>query len=638
MCGIAGLYHLQKGKIPHLESRLKMMNQLLRHRGPDGEGIWVNTVSSLGLGHQRLSIIDLSQHANQPMIGQNGTVIVFNGEIYNHLELRKILSSRWDFYTASDTEVILAAYAVFGVECVKHLKGMFSFAIWDGKKLFCARDHFGIKPFYFLEQDDIFYFASETKAILPFLESIQTNEKGFSEYMTFQYPLSTQTLFEGIQQLLPAHAMIVDENGMRSWQYWDVNFEVDNSISEEMCYSKLAELLDESIRMHLRADVPIAAYLSGGIDSSLIGILASQNQKQEVPFFHGRFLEDIRYDESVYAQSVADETQNPLFIKNISASEFQSHIQKIIYHMDFPVAGPGVFPQYMVSELASKTNKVILGGQGGDEIFGGYARYLIAFFEQCLKAEIEGKTTKNFNLSLLSQNLELLNHYKPMMQQFWQKGLFDSFEKRYYQLIDRSHDFLDAIALDKDEKERCFQNFLSIFDALKFSNADECFNAMLHFDMKTSLPGLLHVEDRVSMAHGLESRVPFLYWPLIEFLAKLPVHLKFKNGQMKSLLLHQYKDVLPEPIRTRKDKMGFPVPMTEWMHGELKEFILDTLISGRNRKNSRINYDSAIKVCESKGAFSRQLWGLFCFELWQQEYHDKQNITRSFLNKEVAQI
>jgi asparagine synthase (glutamine-hydrolysing) len=638
MCGIAGIYHLKNGILTNLENALNKMSYLLQHRGPDGQGKWINTESSIGLAHQRLSIIDLSQHANQPMVGQNGIVITFNGEIYNHIELRQSLSSRWDFYTSSDTEVILAAYAVYGLDCVKHLKGMFSFAIWDGTQLFCARDHFGIKPFYYSEINDVFYFASETKALLPFLPSISTHPLAFNEYMTFQYPLGPQTLFEGIQQLEPAHAMVLDANGKRIWRYWDVNFEVDHSISEEMCYLKLSELLDESIKMHMRADVPIAAYVSGGIDSSLIGILATQNQKQAIPFFHGRFLEDIRYDESTYAHHVAEKTQNPLFVKNITANEFQTHIDKIMYHMDFPVAGPGVFPQYMVSELAAKTNKVILGGQGGDEIFGGYARYLIAFFEQCLKAEIEGRTSKHFNLGLLSGHLELLEHYKPMMKQFWQKGLFDSFEQRYYQLIDRSHDFSDAFILEKNDKENCYQNFQEIFDALKFSNSDACFNAMLNFDMKTSLPGLLHVEDRVSMAHGLESRVPFLYWPLVEFLATLPIHLKFKNGQMKSLLLNCYQNELPESIRNRKDKMGFPVPLTEWMHSELKEFMLDILISGKNRSHSKINYDSAIRVCETEGVFSRKIWGLFCLELWQQQFHDKQNAFKSFLNKEVVKI
>ncbi|HBB52433.1 MAG TPA: asparagine synthase (glutamine-hydrolyzing), partial [Legionellales bacterium] len=271
MCGIAGLFHFKNEGILALDSSLKMMNRLLQHRGPDGQGIWLNPKKNMGLAHQRLSIIDLSEHASQPMVGQNGFVITFNGEIYNHIELRQSLSSRWDFYTASDTEVILAAYAVYGMDCVKHLKGMFSFAIWDGEQLFCARDHFGIKPFYFSEINDVFYFASEPKALLPFLPLITTNSKGFTEYMTFQYSLGSQTLFEGVEQLEPAHAMVLNSNGKRIWRYWDANFEVDNSISEEMCNLKLSELLDESIRMHLRADVPIAAYVSGGIDSSLIG-------------------------------------------------------------------------------------------------------------------------------------------------------------------------------------------------------------------------------------------------------------------------------------------------------------------------------------------------------------------------------
>lgn len=638
MCGIAGIYHLQQAPIVDLNRSLVRMNQLLAHRGPDGQGIWTNVSQSIGLAHRRLSIIDLSEHATQPMVSAPGFVISFNGEIYNHHELRASLSSHWDFQTQSDTEVILAAYAVYGVDCVKHLKGMFSFAIWDGQQLFCARDHFGIKPFYYTEQQNHFYFASETKALLPFLSSISTHRTAFNEYMTFQCAIGQQTLFDGVYQLEPAHAMLLSPKGKKVWRYWDIHFEEDNHISEEMCYQKLSELIDEAISMHMRADVPVAAYVSGGVDSSLIGILASQKQNQALPFFHGRFLEDIAYDESAYAHLVAEKTGNPLYVKDITAFEFSSKINDIIYYMDFPVAGPGVFPQYMVSEMAAKEVKVILGGQGGDEIFGGYARYLIAYFEQCIKAELEGNTTKDLNLSILSQHLEVLNAYKPMMKQFFKSGLFESFEKRYFNLINRSNDFSDSFMMSDDAKENCYQAYLDIFNPLEFAKPNSCFNGMLHFDMKTSLPGLLHVEDRVSMAHGLESRVPFLYWPLVEFVAKIPTSLKFSNGQMKHLLLKNYANILPKPIRERKDKMGFPVPLSEWMQGELKTFIMDILISGKNRHHSNLNYDSVITSCEQNGIFSRKVWGLFCLELWQQQFHDKSTLFKHSSSSETIKI
>src|SRR3990167_1297747 len=461
MCGIAGIYQFKSAPIVALEHKLQVMNQLIAHRGPDDQGVWMEKNQTVGLAHRRLSIIDLSDDAHQPMLAPTGEVIVYNGEIYNYVELRDSLARHWTFRTHSDTEVILAAYKVYGVDCVNHFKGMFAFAIWDGIQLFCARDHFGIKPFYYTIQDNCFIFASESKALLPFLPAIVTSRQAFVEYITFQYPMKNRTLFQGVYQLEPAHAMLVTSQGEKMWRFWDVHYHIDYAHTPTYFYKKLETILHESIQMHTRADVDIGAYVSGGIDSSLIGIMATQQMNQSMPFFHGRFLEDKQYDESEYATYASQLCGATLTICDITAQNFVDNFAQIIYHLDFPVAGPGVFPQYMVSEMAAKHVKVVLGGQGGDEIFGGYARYVIAYFEQCMKAAIEGNYKKgNFIVTAESiiPNLEVLNAYKPLLKQFWSQGLFESLEKRYFTLVNRGLDLDGEVSLTSLENKHVYED------------------------------------------------------------------------------------------------------------------------------------------------------------------------------------
>lgn len=645
MCGIAGLFSTQSAPVVQLEKKLQVMSDLIAHRGPDDKGIWVNPSHTVGLAHRRLSIIDLSQHAHQPMVSATGEVIIFNGEIYNYIELRKVLSPHWTFTTQSDTEVILAAYKVYGDDCVNHFKGMFAFAIWDKDRLFCARDHFGIKPFYYTEENNTFLFASESKALLPFLPAIKTDRQSFVEYITFQYPMGDRTLFRDVHQLEPAHAMVITAKGKKIWRYWDVHYHIDYDHTPAYFYNRLEELMAESIELHTRADVNIGAYVSGGVDSSLIGILATKQRNKAMPFFHGRFLESKAYDESEYAQYAAQLCGAQLNIKDMTSAEFEQTFSKIMYHLDFPVAGPGVFPQYMVSEMAAKQVKVVLGGQGGDEIFGGYARYVIAYFEQCMKAAIEGKYKKgNFVVSAESiiPNLEVLNAYKPLLKRFWSKGLFESLENRYFSLIDRGQDLDGEVILTDAEKKHVFNEFLDVFNVAKFEKAESYFDSMTHFDFKCLLPGLLHVEDRVSMAHGLEARVPFLYHPLIEFVSTVPANIKFADGRMKDMLKQTYKNILPQQIVNRKDKMGFPVPLNEWIQGSLKEFVYDILHTGlaRSKEDSFIDYKRIIDTIQHSGNFSRKVWGFLCYEMWQQVFHDKAAHYRSMLsdNKQYATI
>lgn len=641
MCGIAGVINKNRIEINNLRKKLQVMNQLISHRGPDDEGMWVSKDQSVGLAHRRLSIIDLSDHAHQPMLSPYGEVVVYNGEIYNHVELRQTLANHWTFKTRSDTEVILAAYKVYGVDCVKYFKGMFAFAIWDGEQLFCARDQFGIKPFYYLNQANEFYFASESKALLPFLPGISTDRVSFSEYITFQYPMGNKTLFKDVFQLEPAHALLVNRNGIKSWRYWDVHYHIDYDHTPTYFSNRLEEILHESIHLHMRSDVDVGAYVSGGIDSSLIGILATEEKKQAMPFFHGRFLEDKAYDESEYAHYAAKICDTQLHVADIKAQDFEDNFRRIIYHLDFPVAGPGVFPQYMVSQMASKHVKVVLGGQGGDEIFGGYARYLIAYFEQCMKAAIEGNYKKGqfvVTAESIIPNLEVLGAYKPLLKKFWSHGLFDSLEKRYFSLIDRGMDLDGEVILSPEEKEHVFNQFLQVYNVAKFEKAESYFDSMTHFDFKCLLPGLLHVEDRVSMAHGLEARVPFLYAPLIEFVSTVPANVKFADGRMKHMLKTTFANALPQQILNRKDKMGFPVPLNEWIQGDLKEFVYDILHTAAARQDNFIDYNVFIKNIGNAGQFSRKVWGFLCYEMWQQVFHDQAYRYRSLLQNDKELI
>jgi asparagine synthase (glutamine-hydrolysing) len=305
--------------------------------------------------------------------------------------------------------------------------------------------------------------------------------------------------------------MIVENGRIEIRRYWDIHYDIDFDHRQPYFERRLRELLNESLAIHLRSDVPIGAYVSGGVDSSLIAILAARADAQNRLGFHGRFTDYPGYDESSYAQIAAEKSGVNLHVLDITAQDFKDHIHDLIWHLDFPVAGPGSFPQFMVSELAAKHVKVVLGGQGGDEMFGGYARYLVAYFEQCIKAAIDGSyRSGNFVVTIESivPNLGLLREYKPMIQEFWRQGLFEDLDARYFRLIDRSSDMADEIDWNLLDKGHVLESFRAIFNSRTNVAHEAYFDKMTHFDFKCLLPALLHVEDRMSMAHGLESRVP----------------------------------------------------------------------------------------------------------------------------------
>jgi asparagine synthase (glutamine-hydrolysing) len=635
MCGIAGFVSLTQAPVANAQRALDVMSNLIAHRGPDGNSTWVSEDGTVGLAHRRLAIIDLSDGASQPMIGEAGRVISFNGEVYNYRELRARFTS-YRYRTNSDTETILAAHDEMGAEAPKALRGMFAYGLWDPmrSRFTLVRDRFGIKPLFYTIADGTLWFASEAKALLPFLDSVSTDPGALAEYLTFQYTIGEQTLFNGIKQLMPAHMLVV-ENGIVSIErYWDVTYEVDFGRDEAYFVDRVRQLVDESVDLHLRSDVEVGAYVSGGIDSSLLGVLAARLKGPGMKGFHGRFIEYPGYDESQYAHEAASMMGGELFVGDIGAADLIEHIRKVVYHLDYPVAGPGSFPQFMVSKHAAEHVKVVLGGQGGDEIFGGYARYLIAYLEQCIKAAIDG-TYKDGNfvvtIESIVPNLGLLREYTPLLQEFWREGLFGPLDQRFFRLIDRSTDMREEIDWSALDMAKVKDTFLGLFNSSSNVRHEAYFDRMTHFEFKTLLPALLHVEDRMSMAHGLESRVPLLDHPLVEFAATVPADVKFPGGKLKHLLRAAFHDSIPTKILDRRDKMGFPVPLKEWMSAETAEFAQDVFSNLKSVSREYINADAVLSNFANTGQFSRKTWALLSLELWQQEFHDRGAYFRSLV-------
>ena len=636
MCGICGAINLRGEPIPDLPARLEVMNDLIAHRGPDDAGTWAHERGHVGFGHRRLSIIDPSPAGHQPMRDEAGRWLTYNGEVYNYPELRAELGGSWR--SGTDTEVVMRAHDRWGAEALGHLRGMFAYALWDEaeQELLCVRDRFGIKPFYYAQVGDVLYFASEPKALLPFLPAIETDLEGLKDYLAFQFCLAGKTLFKGVRELLARPL----PPGARRHRSADVatGRSITTSTSttpRSTTRSASRALLAESVKLHLRSDVPVAAYLSGGLDSSTVASLASRSSSEQMKAFTGLFPEDDRYDESAYARDLAEWRDLDLREVEIGVDDFLGTIEDVVYHMDYPAAGPGSFPQYMVSQAASREAKVILGGQGGDEIFGGYTRYLIAYFEQCIKAAIDGTTQGgNFVVTYESiiPNLVALQNYKPLMKEFWRDGLFEDLDARYFRLINRAPQLSGEVDLDALGDYSPFETFKTIFNGDNVGH-ESYFDKMTHFDFKTLLPALLQVEDRVSMAHGLESRVPLLDHELVELAATIPADVKFSDGNMKHVYKRATRSMVPESIANRTDKMGFPVPLQEWMRGPAREFVTDVFAGERARGRDIFDNGKVLAGLERENRFGRQTWGLLCLELWQRAFHDREQSFKDLLTQ-----
>jgi len=632
MCGIVGLINKRGSKVEL--PIISHMADKIRHRGPDEEGHFIE--GSIGFYHKRLSIIDLVT-GRQPMTSEHLT-IVFNGEIYNYIELREALKkSGHVFRTNSDTEVILHMYLEYGPECISQLNGMFAFLIYDSrlKKIIAARDHFGIKPLYYYWAPDFLIYASEIKAILahPSVKA-EANYSAIQEYLIFQYVLSEETFFKGIYKLLPGHFQIIDLESFKSTtvKYWEPDFTVDTHHTEEFFVWRLRELLEETVKIQMRSDVQVGTYLSGGIDSSAVTILAAHNSPGELKTFTGAFREGPQFDEREYAQEVAEACKAKMYEVFPTEDDFIELLPRLIWHMDEPGAGPGLFPQYMVSNLARKEVKVVLGGQGGDEIFGGYTRYVIAYLEQALKGAIYQTNDEGEHIVTLKSilpNLPFLREYIPMLRRFWQANLFEPMDKRYFRLIDRTEGERNFLAKDfgaSFDLDGIFAKFQKTFN---HPNTLSYYNKMVHFDLVANLPSLLHVEDRVTMAVSLESRVPLLDYRIVELVASMPPAMKFKGAEMKYILKKSVKDILPPKILGRKDKMGFPVPLHLWARNRVRGFFKDILASTACRQRGLFNSEYVEKLIDEEAEFGRRLWGLINLELWFNVFIDNKSAIKS---------
>lgn len=627
MCGITGILHFDPVRGVD-DASLTAMTRALAHRGPDGEHVFVE--GALGFGHRRLAIIDPSERGRQPMrSGCARFVIVFNGAIYNYVELREELQGRGcTFQSMTDTEVLLELYARDGAACLERLNGMFAFAIWDRaeRTLFAARDRLGIKPFYFTVADNSFYFASEIKALIAGRAvTPEVDREGLADYLTFQFCLGGKTLFRSVRQLPPGETLTLRAGTVTTRRYWDLDFTVDESRPATEITASLRELLQDAARLQLRSDVPLGAHLSGGLDSTTVCALAAHAVTGRLQTFTGAFREGDAFDETAWARLAADAFGADPHEVYPTAADFVDFLPRLVYHMDEPAAGPGLFPQYAVSQLASRHVKVVLGGQGGDELFGGYTRYLIAYLEECIRGGIEGTQEQAayvVTFDTIVRNLPQINGYQPLLRHFWKDGVFESRDQRYFRLIDRSHDVAGQVSPEAFTAGSYLPSeaYRAIFND---GHSSSYINQMTRFDLKTLLPALLHVEDRTSMAASIESRVPLLDHRVVELTARLSPMLKYAGGHSKHILRDAMTGLVPNAILARRDKKGFPVPLDQWYRRPpVREFVADTMGSAASRQRGLFEASALDRLLDAERPYGRGLWGLLCLEIWLETFID----------------
>jgi asparagine synthase (glutamine-hydrolysing) len=603
MCGIAGQYCLD-GRDPD-KALLAAMSERLAHRGPDGEGTRI--CGSVGLVHRRLAIIDLSTEGLQPMTNEDGTLwLVFNGEIYNYPELRdELVVKGHRFHSHSDTEVILHAYEQWGTECLSRFNGMWAFALWDGKQeqLFCARDRMGIKPFYYTQAGGSFLFASEIKALLAHPDAGKhPDARTLGTFLTWGVQdHSGRTMFEGILQLPPAHAMIVKQAGPdRQFRYWDVkvNPAIHAGITDSEASSCLLDILRDATRIHLRSDVAVGTCLSGGIDSSTLTVLINDIIRREAPASVGArqktfsaVFSDKRFDESRFIDEIVATTGVDAHRVEPSPEQLWDDIDRLVYMQDEPFGSLSIYAQYCVMRLAQENVKVVLDGQGADELLAGYLAYQGSY------------------IGMLFRSLH------------WWTGL-----KELSGSIGRHGGFFRSAAGQLRERKK--RRSLLKCPGEKIARYNGNLDSVLFRELtSTNLPALLHYEDRNSMAFSIESRVPFLDYRFVEYVASLPLDQKIRAGVTKISLRNAIKGIVPESIRCRMDKMGFVTPEEVWMREDLRPFVLEVLSSDAFR--ARPYWDPGavtrnyLAFLDGKSKYSPEIWRIICSELWFRKFFDQ---------------
>jgi len=586
MCGLVGIFQ----KKPVDKKVLQDMTRVMTHRGPDDEGIVI--YKNVGLGHRRLSIIDLSAAGHQPMFNEDKTLaIVFNGEIYNFQDIKKKLQKKHRFCSHSDTEVITHAYEEWGKDCVKRFNGMWAFVIYDKKKksFFVSRDRLGIRPLYYYFDKEKFICASEIKAILKYPGiKAELNFNALNEYFTFQNIFSSETLFKHIFLLEAGHNLYLKEGKLENQQYWDASF-VKRDLNMSQWKEKIFETIKNSVWRHLIADVPVGTLLSGGMDSSTIAYFAAQKNPKFFTFSGGFDLEkaverEAGLDERKYAEIVARKVSSEHYENVLHPTSVKLAMPKLIWHLeDLRLAM--CYPQYYIAKLASKFVKVALSGTGGDEIFGGYPwRYKL----------IEGVKDQD--------------EFDQKQYGYWSRLLKDN----------EKENFFSQTALAKMSMDRPFQEYRKIISPADGQNPVD---KAIYFEQKTFLHGFFIVEDKMFMAHSIEGRVPMTDFELVKLINSMPAKYKYTHDTGKMLFRKTMNKYLPREITTKK-KTGFTPPDETWYRYQLNDYLRETILGKRALSRGYFNQKYLEKVFHEheKGKKDHRLliWSLLSFEWWNR--------------------
>lgn len=625
MCGICGKISWDA---PIDVSVVSRMMETMSHRGPDDAGLYSEPYAALG--HRRLSIIDL-ETGKQPLTNETGSVIVvFNGEIYNYRELREDLLARGhQFATTSDTEVIAHLYEERGEACVEELRGMFAFAIWDSPKrrLFLARDRVGIKPLYVARIRNGFLFASEIKALLvdPLL-SATVDPQGIDRFLTFSYMPGQGTLLRGIEKILPGHHLVVQDGQVTTTRYWDLAF--DSSAYQgtfEEATAQLHDLLDHTVREHMRSDVPVGVLLSGGVDSTgLLSFCCEQTDRPINTFtvgFSGESFEDERWYASLAARQYGT-THHEL---TITGADFREFLPKYVWHMEEPVCEPPAVALYYVTRLARDYVKVLISGEGGDEAFAGYQNYRNIVWIERLKA-LGPAWRRLFSFALAKagaiKRLARFGKYSRLMR---------ATPKEYYysrtagpdSTFNRIRNALYTPSFDAQVNETQSLDYLN--ECFSRIQREPLLSQLLYIDTKLWLPDDLLVKaDKMTMANSVELRVPLLDHRVLEFAASLPAEYKVKGWTTKRILKSALDRRVPAPI-VRRRKTGFPVPIGRWMREELHQFTADVLLDQRSASRGYFNVravEELLKRLKATGECVSEVFGLMVLELWHRQFVD----------------
>lgn len=632
MCGICGVVSNQNGIS---EQVLREMLNEMSHRGPDASDVRLfnGETTCCGLGHVRLSIIDLAGGA-QPMTNENGTIwITYNGEVYNHQDLRKDLEAKGHVYqTNSDTETLIHLYEEYGVESPKYLRGMFAYAIWDDnkKRMFLVRDRLGIKPLYYTKTSDGIVFASEIKALFKSKKvKAVLAQQHLAEYFSFGYLTNENTMFESVHKLLPGQSMVFENGGEgRLQQYWSVDYNnQQQNLDENEVTERLKEMFHTSVDMRMMSDVPLGMFLSGGFDSSAIASIMSRLSSQKLKAFTIGF-DDKYYSEAGYAKLVADRYGMDLHEVKIGPEDFVNSIENLIWHNDLPIHFPASVALYFVSKEARKHVKVVLTGEGSDELFGGYGRYMACDYNVKIGKLLDPIIPEKYR-ELLRNKLWQTDLPLKLKKALAHSFLYHSMDPRniifdnYYKLDlgGGTDEVINEDFLRGSKQEDPYQNYMEHFD--RFSDRDTI-SRMLYTDQKTYLEELLMKQDKMSMATSIESRVPFLDHKLVEYAATLPSSMKVRICSLKHVIKKAVGDFVPKEIIQRK-KMGFPVPLGTWMREPMfNTYLRDILLDSTCRQRGVFQVSAVEHMLDDHQKGTKEntykIWMMLNFELWCRTY------------------